>query len=64
MNHVFPAVFYPYGTIDWAATNMTDVVTLTVVDDSRPALSDIYSAVHITVATLAPVADANGPCTI
>ena len=47
--HAFPAVYNPDGTIDWAATTRDYVVTLTVVDDSDPALSDSDTAiVHIT----------------
>jgi len=65
VNHAFPAVFYPDGTIDWAATTHDYVVTLTVVDDNSPALSDMDSAVvHITAPPWPPVADANGPYTI
>jgi hypothetical protein len=65
VKHAFPAVFNPDGTIDWGATTRDYVVTLTVVDDSSPALSDTDTAVvHITAPPWPPVADANGPYTI
>lgn len=63
--HAFPAVYNPDGTIDWDATRRDYTVTLTVIDDSDPALSDSDTAVvHITMPPWPPVADANGPYTI
>jgi hypothetical protein len=65
VTHAFPAVYNPDGTIDWAATTRDYVVTLTVVDDSDPALTDSDTAiVHITAPPYPPVADANGPYTL
>jgi PKD repeat protein len=65
VNHAFPAVYNPDGTIDWAATTMDYVVTLTVVDNSEPPLSDSDTlVVHITPPPWPPVADANGPYTL
>ena len=65
VTHAFPAVYNPDGTIDWAATTRDYVVTLTVIDDSDPALSDSDTAtVHINVPPWPPVADADGPYTI
>jgi hypothetical protein len=65
VTHAFPAVYNPDGTIDWAATIRDYTVTLTVVDDSDPALTDTDTAVvHITAPPYPPVADANGPYTV
>jgi hypothetical protein len=65
VQHAFPAFYNPDGTIDWGATTRDYVVTLTVVDDSDPALSDSDTAtVHITAPPYPPVADANGPYTL
>jgi hypothetical protein len=65
VTHAFQAVYNPDGTIDWAATTRDYVVTLTVVDDSAPPLSDSDTAVvHIGAPPWPPVADANGPYTI
>jgi hypothetical protein len=65
VTHGFPAVYNPDGSIDWAATTHDYVVTLTVVDDSDPALSDSDTAVvHITPPPYPPVADADGPYTL
>lgn len=65
VTHAFPAVYNPDGTIDWDATTGDYVVTLTVVDDSSPPLSDTDTAtVHITVPPWPPVADADGPYTV
>jgi len=65
VSHAFPAVYNPDGTIDWDATTADYVVTLTVVDDSDPALSDSDTAVvHITPPPYPPVADADGPYTL
>jgi len=65
VQHAFPAFYNPDGTIDWAATTRDYVVTLTVVDDSDPALSDSATAVvHITAPPYPPVADADGPYTL
>jgi hypothetical protein len=65
VSHAFPAVYNPDGTIDWAATTMDYVVTLTVVDSSEPPLSDSDTlVVHITLPPWPPVADANGPYTL
>ena len=51
--------------IDWATTARDYMVTLTVVDDSDPALSDSDTAiVHITAPPWPPVADADGPYTL
>ena len=62
--HAFPAVYNPDGTIDWGATEHDYTVTLTVVDDSDPALTDSDTAtVHITPPPWPPVANANGPYT-
>ena len=62
VKHGFPAVYNPDGSIDWGATTRDYVVTLTVVDDSQPPLSDTDSlVVHITPPPYPPVADANGP---
>jgi PKD repeat protein len=64
VTHAFPAVYNPDGTIDWDATMRDYIVTLTVVDDSDPALTDVDTAVvHITAPPWPPVADANGPYT-
>ena len=65
MSHAFPAVNNPDGTIDWTATARDYVVTLTVVDDNDPALSDSdTTTVHITAPPWTPVADADGPYTL
>jgi hypothetical protein len=65
VTHAFPAVHNPDGTIDWDATTRDYIVTLTVVDDSDPSLSDTDTAVvHITPPPWPPVADANGPYTV
>ncbi len=65
MTHVFPAVYNPDGTIDWGATTHDYVVTLTVFDNSDPALSDSDTAtVYITAPPWPPVADADGPYTV
>ena len=65
VSHAFPAVNYPDGTIDWTATARDYVVTLTVVDDNDPALSDSdTTTVHITAPPWTPVADADGPYTL
>ena len=65
VTHAFPAVYNPDGTIDWDATTNDFVVTLTVIDDSEPALSDSDTAtVHITAPPWPPVADADGPYTV
>lgn len=62
VTHAFPAVYNPDGTIDWGATTRDYTVTLTVYDDSDPALSDSDTlVVHITPPPYPPVADANGP---
>jgi len=63
--HAFPAVYNSDGTIDWTATARDYVVTLTVVDDNDPALSDSdTTTVHITAPPWMPVADADGPYTL
>jgi PKD repeat protein len=65
VTHAFPAVYNPDGTIDWAATTRDYAVTLTVVDDSVPSLTDSDTAVvHITPPPYPPVADANGPYSV
>jgi hypothetical protein len=65
VTHAFPAVYNPDGTIDWGATTRDYIVTLTVFDDSDPALSDSDTAtVHITAPPWPPVADADGPYTV
>lgn len=65
VQHAFPAFYNPDGTIDWDATTRDYAVTLTVVDDSDPALSDSDTAtVHITAPPYPPVADADGPYTL
>jgi hypothetical protein len=65
VTHAFPAFYNPDGTIDWDATKNDYIVTLTVVDDSTPPLSDTDAAVvHIDAPPWPPVADANGPYTI
>ena len=65
VKHAFPAFYNPDGTIDWVATTKDYVVTLTVVDDSTPPLSDSDTAiVHIGPPPWPPVADANGPYTV
>lgn len=65
VTHAFPAFYNPDGTIDWTATTKDYVVTLTVIDDSGPALSDSDTAtVHITPPPWPPVADAGGPYTV
>jgi len=65
VTHAFPAVYNPDGTIDWDATTRDYVVTLTLVDDSSPPLSDTDTAVvHITAPPYPPVADADGPYTL
>jgi hypothetical protein len=65
VQHAFPAFYNPDGTIDWGATTRDYVVTLTVIDDSDPALSDSDTAtVHITAPPYPPVADADGPYTL
>jgi hypothetical protein len=65
VQHAFPAVYNPDGSIDWTATARDYVVTLTVVDDSAPALSDSdTTTVHITAPPWTPVADADGPYTL
>jgi PKD domain len=65
VTHAFPAVYNPDGTIDWTATARDYVVTLTVVDDNDPALSDSdTTTVHITAPPWMPVADADGPYTL
>jgi PKD repeat protein len=65
VTHAFPAFYNSDGTIDWTATTQDYVVTLTVIDDSEPALSDSDTAtVHITPPPYPPVADANGPYTL
>jgi hypothetical protein len=65
VTHAFPAVYNPDGTIDWGATTRDYVVTLTVIDDSDPTLSDSDTAtVHITAPPWPPVADADGPYTV
>jgi hypothetical protein len=65
VTHAFPAVYNPDGTIDWLATTRNYEVTLTVIDDSDPALSDTdTTTVHITPPPYPPVADADGPYTI
>jgi hypothetical protein len=65
VTHAFPAVYTPDGTIDWTATARDYVVTLTVVDDNDPALSDSdTTTVHITPPPWMPVADADGPYTL
>lgn len=62
VTHAFPAVYNPDGTIDWVATTRDYMVTLTVTDDSSPALSDTDTCiVHITPPLWPPVADAKGP---
>lgn len=64
VTHAFPAVYNPDGSIDWDATTRDYVVTLTVLDDSTPPLSDSDTAVvHIGAPPWPPVADANGPYT-
>ena len=65
VTHAYPAVFNPDDTIDWDATTADYTVTLTVVDDSSPALTDLDTCVvHITPPPWPPVADANGPYTV
>ena len=65
MTHAFPAFYNPDGTIDWAATAQDYIVTLTVIDDSTPPLTDSDTAVvHIDAPPWPPVADANGPYTV
>ena len=65
VTHAFPAVYNPDGTIDWTATTGDYVVTLTVVDDGDPALTDSdTTVVHITAPPYPPVADADGPYTL
>jgi hypothetical protein len=65
VTHAFPAVYNPDSTIDWAATARDYTVTLTVADDSDPALTDTDTAiVHITPPPWPPVADADGPYTV
>ena len=62
VTHAFPAVYNPEDTIDWVATTRDYVVTLTVVDDSAPPLTDTDTAVvHIGAPPWPPVADADGP---
>jgi hypothetical protein len=62
--HAFPAFYNPDGTIDWGATAQDYIVTLTVVDDSTPPLSDKdTTVVHIDAPPWPPVADADGPYT-
>lgn len=64
VTHAFPAVYNPDGSIDWDATTRDYIVTLTVIDDSIPSLSDSDTAiVHIGAPPWPPVADANGPYT-
>lgn len=64
VTHAFPAFYNPDGTIDWGATTRDYIVTLTVVDDSTPPLSDSDTAiVHIDAPPWPPVADADGPYT-
>jgi hypothetical protein len=65
VTHAFPAVYYPDGTIDWDATPHDYVVTLTVIDNNDPALSDSDTAtVSITAPPWPPVANADGPYTV
>jgi hypothetical protein len=65
VTHAFPAFYNPDGTIDWTATAQDYIVTLTVVDDNAPPLSDAdTTTVHIDAPPWPPVADANGPYTI
>jgi hypothetical protein len=65
VTHAFPAVYLPDGTIDWTATTQDYTVTLTVVDDNDPSLTDSdTTVVHITPPPYPPVADANGPYSI
>jgi len=65
VTHAFPAVYNTDGTIDWDATTRDYVVTLTVIDNSDPALSDSDTAtVSITAPPWPPVADADGPYTV
>jgi len=65
VTHAFPAVYNPDGTIDWGATTHDYVVTLTVFDNSDPALSDSdNTTVYITAPPWPPVADADGPYTV
>lgn len=62
VTHAFPAFYNPDGSIDWTATTKDYTVTLTVIDDNDPALSDSDTlVVHITPPPYPPVADANGP---
>jgi hypothetical protein len=65
VTHAFPAFYNPDGSINWVATTKDYDVTLTVYDDSDPALSDSdTTTVHITGPPWMPVADADGPYTI
>lgn len=62
LTHAFPAFYHPDGSIDWIATERDYIVTLTVIDDSDPTLSDSDTlVVQITPPPYPPVADANGP---
>jgi len=62
VSHAFPAVYNPDGSIDWAATTGDYIVTLQVVDDSDPSLTDWDTAtVSIVPPPWPPVADADGP---
>jgi hypothetical protein len=65
VTHAFPAFYNADGTIDWDATTRDYVVTLTVIDNNDPALSDSDTTiVHIGAPPYPPVADADGPYTI
>lgn len=62
VEHGYPAVYNPDGSIDWSQTAKDYVVTLRVIDDNVPPLDDTdTAAVHITAPPWPPVADAGGP---
>jgi hypothetical protein len=62
VTHAFPAYYLPDGSIDWDATIQDYFVSLTVIDDSTPALTDSdLLRVEITAPPWPPVADADGP---
>jgi hypothetical protein len=64
VQHGFPAIYNPDGTIDWAATTRDYTVSLTVFDDNEPAQADTDTlVVHIMPPPWPPVADADGPYT-
>ena len=64
VTHAFPAVYNPDETIDWPATTADYTVTLTVTDDSDPALTDTDTCiVYVTPPPYPPVVNPNGPYT-